>query len=117
MHILYVFICLYLYDKLHLINLGKTLAYVWPMIVHIIDQPQMQVGDGPVGVILSPTRELAAQIYTEVCLHLCLYIHVYNVKDDDDYDNKMIIIMAIRIRVGVRSYLVTQYKSSSSDIY
>jgi ATP-dependent RNA helicase DDX42 len=44
---------------------GKTLAYVWPMIVHILDQPQMQVGDGPVGLILSPTRELAAQIYTE----------------------------------------------------
>lgn len=35
------------------------------MIVHILDQPQMQIGDGPIGVVLSPTRELAAQIYSE----------------------------------------------------
>jgi ATP-dependent RNA helicase DDX42 len=45
--------------------IGKTLAYVWPLIVHILDQPQMKIGDGPIGVILSPTRELAAQIHTE----------------------------------------------------
>ena len=25
----------------------------------------MQIGDGPIGVVLSPTRELAAQIYSE----------------------------------------------------
>jgi ATP-dependent RNA helicase DDX42 len=43
------------------------------MIVHILDQPQMQVGDGPVGLILSPTRELAAQIYTEVCHTMIVY--------------------------------------------
>lgn len=44
---------------------GKTMAYVWPMIVHILDQPQMKIGDGPIGVILAPTRELATQIYSE----------------------------------------------------
>ena len=25
----------------------------------------MEIGDGPIGLILSPTRELAAQIYSE----------------------------------------------------
>jgi superfamily II DNA/RNA helicase len=44
---------------------GKTLAYLWPMIVHILDQPQMQLGDGPIGLVLAPTRELAAQIHSE----------------------------------------------------
>ena len=29
------------------------------------DQPQMQLGDGPIGLILAPTRELAAQIHAE----------------------------------------------------
>jgi superfamily II DNA/RNA helicase len=35
------------------------------MIVHILEQPQMQLGDGPVGLVLAPTRELAAQIHSE----------------------------------------------------
>ena len=44
---------------------GKTVTYLWPLIVHVLDQPQMKSGDGPIGVILSPTRELALQIYQE----------------------------------------------------
>ena len=44
---------------------GKTLAFVWPMIIHVLDQPQMKHGEGPIGLILSPTRELTGQIYTE----------------------------------------------------
>ena len=44
---------------------GKTFAYLWPMITHIIDQPQMELGDGPIGLVLVPTRELATQVYTE----------------------------------------------------
>jgi len=43
---------------------GKTLAYIWPMIVHINDQPHIIPGtDGPIGIILTPTRELAKQVY------------------------------------------------------
>lgn len=45
---------------------GKTLAFTWPMLAHVLRAPQMQLGDGPVGLILSPTRELANQIYSEV---------------------------------------------------
>ncbi|XP_057365499.1 ATP-dependent RNA helicase DDX42-like [Daphnia carinata] len=44
---------------------GKTAAFLWPMIVHILDQPVLKQGDGPIGVILAPTRELSQQIYTE----------------------------------------------------
>ncbi len=55
------------YDLLALAKTGsgKTFAYVWPMIIHILDQPHMEIGDGPIGLILSPTRELATQIYQE----------------------------------------------------
>lgn len=43
---------------------GKTLCYVWPMVVHINDQPHINPGvDGPIGLVLTPTRELAKQVY------------------------------------------------------
>ncbi|KAJ3008685.1 hypothetical protein HKX48_008396, partial [Thoreauomyces humboldtii] len=44
---------------------GKTAAFIWPMLVHIMDQHELQRGDGPIGLILAPTRELAAQIHSE----------------------------------------------------
>ncbi|XP_065839605.1 ATP-dependent RNA helicase DDX42-like [Oscarella lobularis] len=44
---------------------GKTVAYLWPMLVHIMDQPELQEGDGPIGLICAPTRELCQQIYVE----------------------------------------------------
>lgn len=44
---------------------GKTLAFVLPMLRHIKAQPPHVDGDGPVGLIMAPTRELAVQIFTE----------------------------------------------------
>ena len=44
---------------------GKTAAFVIPMMVHIQDQPEVEKGDGPIGLILAPTRELAEQIHKE----------------------------------------------------
>src|SRR5699024_8234800 len=44
---------------------GKTAAFIWPLLVHILDQPQLKPGDGPIGLILAPTRELSQQIYQE----------------------------------------------------
>ncbi|XP_046737062.1 ATP-dependent RNA helicase dbp2-like isoform X1 [Diprion similis] len=41
---------------------GKTLAYILPAIVHINNQPRLQRNDGPVALVLAPTRELAQQI-------------------------------------------------------
>ncbi|KYQ48728.1 ATP-dependent RNA helicase DDX42 [Trachymyrmex zeteki] len=44
---------------------GKTAAFIWPMLVHIMDQRELKAGDGPIGLILAPTRELSQQIYQE----------------------------------------------------
>ncbi|KHJ74724.1 DEAD/DEAH box helicase, partial [Oesophagostomum dentatum] len=44
---------------------GKTAAYLWPAIVHIMDQPDLDVGEGPIALIVVPTRELAIQVYQE----------------------------------------------------
>lgn len=45
---------------------GKTLTYTLPAIVHINAQPLLAQGDGPIVLILAPTRELAVQIQEEV---------------------------------------------------
>ncbi|KRX01164.1 P-loop containing nucleoside triphosphate hydrolase [Pseudocohnilembus persalinus] len=44
---------------------GKTLAYIWPMIIHLLDQRIVDRNEGPVGVVLCPTRELSQQVYME----------------------------------------------------
>ncbi|XP_012222025.1 probable ATP-dependent RNA helicase DDX17 [Linepithema humile] len=41
---------------------GKTLSYILPAIVHINSQPKLSRKDGPVALVLAPTRELAQQI-------------------------------------------------------
>lgn len=41
---------------------GKTLGYILPAIIHINHQPYLQRGDGPIALVLAPTRELAQQI-------------------------------------------------------
>jgi ATP-dependent RNA helicase DDX5/DBP2 len=44
---------------------GKTLAFLLPAIVHINAQPYLEPGDGPIVLVLAPTRELAIQIKEE----------------------------------------------------
>ena len=47
---------------------GKTLAFVLPAVVHINAQPYLERGDGPIVLILAPTRELAVQIQEQAAL-------------------------------------------------
>lgn len=42
---------------------GKTLAYVWPIAVHVAHQESLKPGEtGPMALVLVPTRELALQV-------------------------------------------------------
>ena len=60
---------------------GKTLAFVLPAIVHINAQDLLKPGDGPIVLVLAPTRELAIQIreecdkfgYTSKLKYTCVY--------------------------------------------
>jgi ATP-dependent RNA helicase DDX5/DBP2 len=45
---------------------GKTLAYAMPLMLHIAAQPIVKSGEGPIGLIMAPTRELAKQIDGEL---------------------------------------------------
>ena len=38
---------------------GKTMAYVLPMVRHIRDQRPLEEGEGMIGLVMAPTRELA----------------------------------------------------------
>ena len=44
---------------------GKTLAYILPMLAHVVPQQKLHKGDGPIAVVLVPTRELAQQVFLE----------------------------------------------------
>ncbi|CAI0446297.1 unnamed protein product [Linum tenue] len=44
---------------------GKTLAYLLPALVHVGAQPRLAQGEGPIVLVLAPTRELAVQIQEE----------------------------------------------------
>jgi ATP-dependent RNA helicase DDX46/PRP5 len=56
---------------------GKTLAFVLPLLRHAKDQPPLEQGDGPIGLIMAPTRELVQQIakvcsMCAICFVLCV---------------------------------------------
>ena len=44
---------------------GKTMAFLLPMFRHVLDQPALEPGEGPMALIMTPTRELAMQTYSE----------------------------------------------------
>eukprot|EP01122_Echinamoeba_exundans_P009403 TRINITY_DN3317_c0_g2_i1.p1 TRINITY_DN3317_c0_g2~~TRINITY_DN3317_c0_g2_i1.p1 ORF type:complete len:504 (+),score=52.24 TRINITY_DN3317_c0_g2_i1:360-1871(+) len=44
---------------------GKTLAYLIPMATFLNTQPPTSAGQGPLAIIVAPTRELVQQIYIE----------------------------------------------------
>ncbi|OJD15973.1 pre-mRNA-processing ATP-dependent RNA helicase PRP5 [Emergomyces pasteurianus Ep9510] len=44
---------------------GKTIAFLLPMFRHIKDQRPLENMEGPMGLIMTPTRELATQIHKE----------------------------------------------------
>jgi len=47
---------------------GKTIGFVLPALIHIKHQKPLQQGDGPIALVVAPTRELASQIEKEARL-------------------------------------------------
>lgn len=45
---------------------GKTLAFILPMFRHVLDQPPLEEAEGPIAIIMSPTRELCMQIGKDI---------------------------------------------------
>ncbi|TMW50402.1 hypothetical protein DOY81_004503 [Sarcophaga bullata] len=83
---------------------GKTLAYMLPAMVHIANQPPLQRGEGPIALVLAPTRELAQQIqsvvrdYGHLCKpeirHTCIFGGSSKVPQARDLDRGVEVIIA-----------------------
>ncbi|XP_017056140.2 ATP-dependent RNA helicase dbp2 [Drosophila ficusphila] len=83
---------------------GKTLAYMLPAIVHIGNQPPILRGEGPIALVLAPTRELAQQIqsvvrdYGHLCKpeirHTCIFGGSSKVPQARDLDRGVEVIIA-----------------------
>lgn len=56
---------------------GKTAAFIWPMLVHIMDQKELETGEGPIAVIVCPTRELCQQVRKRKHCIDVIYIYYY----------------------------------------
>ena len=41
---------------------GKTLAYLLPCVRHVAAQPPVADGEGPIALIMAPSRELVSQV-------------------------------------------------------
>ncbi|KAJ3396080.1 ATP-dependent RNA helicase dbp2, partial [Lobulomyces angularis] len=81
---------------------GKTLAFTLPAIIHINAQPMLRPGDGPIVLVLAPTRELALQIQAEASKfgassrirNTCLYGGVGKVTQIRDLERGCEIVIA-----------------------
>jgi ATP-dependent RNA helicase DDX5/DBP2 len=53
---------------------GKTASFAIPMIHHCLQQKPLRPGDGPMGLVLAPTRELAQQVraFVHAWLLVCI---------------------------------------------
>lgn len=51
-----MFVCVPMPQGIAQTGSGKTAAFVLPMLVHIMDQPELRKGEGPIAVIVAPTR-------------------------------------------------------------
>ena len=57
---------------------GKTLAFLLPLFRHIADQDELEEGDGPIAIIMTPTRELCLQVNIIISIY---YLHIYSINN------------------------------------
>ncbi|EDO43557.1 predicted protein, partial [Nematostella vectensis] len=98
---------------------GKTAAFLWPALVHIMDQPELQVGDGPIVLICAPTRELCQQIYTEARRFGKAYnIHVVAVfGGGNKYEQSKALQEGAEIVVATPGRLIDHVKAKATNLH
>jgi len=97
---------------------GKTAAFLWPALVHIMDQPELEPGDGPIALICAPTRELCQQIFVEARRFGKVYnIHVVAVfGGGNKYEQSKALQEGAEIVVATPGRLIDHVKAKSTNL-
>lgn len=82
---------------------GKTLSFMLPALIHASRQEPLRKGDGPIVVVLAPTRELVLQI-TEVAER---YAQFYNMRCVSIYGGVSSFAQKNKLREGVEILIAT----------
>ncbi|KAJ7375501.1 ATP-dependent RNA helicase ddx42 [Desmophyllum pertusum] len=97
---------------------GKTAAFLWPALVHIMDQPELEPGDGPIALICAPTRELCQQIFVEARR----FGRVYNIHaaavfgGGNKYEQSKALQEGAEIVVATPGRLIDHVKAKSTNL-
>lgn len=97
---------------------GKTAAFLWPALVHIMDQPELEPDDGPIALICAPTRELCQQIFVEARRFGKVYnIHAAAVfGGGNKYEQSKALQEGAEIVVATPGRLIDHVKAKSTNL-
>ncbi|CAF2089975.1 unnamed protein product [Rotaria magnacalcarata] len=57
---------------------GKTLAFLIPALIKVMNKQPLRIGEGPIALVLSPSRELALQIFSHAqSFEIATGVHSY----------------------------------------
>ncbi|ELA40944.1 uncharacterized protein VICG_02033 [Vittaforma corneae ATCC 50505] len=82
---------------------GKTISFVLPALIHAQSQPPLREDDGPIVLILAPTRELCTQIETVVRE----YTPYYNLRSCAVYGGASIVPQKRALKRGIEVLVAT----------
>lgn len=69
------------------------------MLVHIMDQKELAPGDGPIGLILAPTRELSMQVKYNLIIFNINIIFNYNFQKEFVFMTKFDVLILLKKRL------------------
>jgi len=97
---------------------GKTLGYIIPMIIHILDQKPLGKHEGPIVLVLAPTRELCQQI----CVETTKFAKLFDLKcvsiigGDDKTDQWRELKHGVEILIGTPGRIIDLAKKGAFKI-
>lgn len=97
---------------------GKTLVYLIPMILHILDQKLLGPKEGPIALIIAPTRELSQQIYDETIKYTKPYkLNVVGVWSEENKTKMWKDVMqGVEVIIGTPGKLIDMHRQKAFSL-